>query len=49
MISRISEWSQKRYTVSISPIRLAREIRLSEIPKEIKDVLHAIECGEAFQ
>lgn len=48
-ISRISEWSQNEFGVSITPIKLAREIRVSELPREVQNVVSAIERLEPFE
>jgi energy-coupling factor transporter ATP-binding protein EcfA2 len=47
-LSKLSEWIQGEYGVSISAAAIAREMRPSETPAEIAQVLTAIEYGEPF-
>jgi hypothetical protein len=48
VLGRLSEWTQLNYGVPISPMRIARELRQSEIAREIVDVLEAIENNQPF-
>lgn len=48
VLSRLSEWSNNEFNVSLNAVRLARELTASEIDDEIKSVLSAIENGEEF-
>jgi hypothetical protein len=48
VISRLSQWLQTDFGVSISPAGLANEMRRNEVPSEIVAVLTAIEYCEAF-
>jgi hypothetical protein len=48
VISRVSKWSQDRYTISLNASLIARQIKLEEIPNEVIEVISAIERCEAF-
>jgi hypothetical protein len=43
MLSRISEWAQRTFGAMLSARRIARELRASEIPPEMRGVITAIE------
>ena len=45
LFSRLSSWSQKTYGVSLSAIKLAREIEREEIDQEVVAVMNAIYGG----
>jgi len=48
VLSLLSEWSKTEFGVSFSAINISREMRDNEIPKEVSNVLIAIEKGESF-
>jgi ABC-type multidrug transport system ATPase subunit len=48
LISRLSDWSQSEFGVQLSSIKIVREMSVSEIPREVQQVLAAIEDHEAF-
>jgi hypothetical protein len=48
LLSKLSEWGQNRFGVSLGARRLAREIRTSEIEPEMRNVILAIEQGCEF-
>jgi energy-coupling factor transporter ATP-binding protein EcfA2 len=48
VISRLSEWCQQEFGVSLSPALIARELRRDEISPEVVSILTAIENGEAL-
>jgi hypothetical protein len=43
LMGRLSEWCQKELGMTVSPVRLVREFRESEIDDEVKAVIGAIE------
>jgi len=45
VLSRLSEWAQRTYKVSISAAAILNEMRANEIPSEVIDVITAIEQG----
>jgi len=45
LLSKISEWTQNRFGISLSARRIARELRPYEIDPEMRDVISAIEEG----
>jgi len=47
-ISQLSSWAQKNYKVSLSVMKLAREIERGEIDSELSTVLSAIQAGRNF-
>lgn len=49
VISRMSKWAQQSFNVSLSPLKIAREVRRSELPDEIIQVIQAIEQNVRFQ
>ncbi|MBZ5695750.1 MAG: AAA family ATPase [Acidobacteriia bacterium] len=48
LLSRISDWSQRKFGVSISSLRLARELQAAEIAPELMRIMAAIENKEPF-
>jgi hypothetical protein len=48
VLSKVAQWLQADYGVSMSPVVIAREIRRNEIPDEIVQVLTSIENGDPF-
>lgn len=48
VFSRLSSWSQESYGVSLSAIKLAREIKRAEIDQEVVAVMDAIHAGTAL-
>jgi hypothetical protein len=48
-ISAISKWTQEKFKVSISPIKLAASMQATEIDNELKQVLKSIENCDDFQ
>ena len=48
-LSKLSDWLQDSYGISISTAAIAHEMRMSEIPNEIVKVLSSIEYGEPFE
>ncbi|MBN1664222.1 MAG: AAA family ATPase [Deltaproteobacteria bacterium] len=48
VLSRLSKWSQDRYSVSLSASLIARQLKLEEIPNEVIEVIRAIENCENF-
>jgi hypothetical protein len=49
LLGRLSEWAQENYGVSISSMRIARELRRSELAEEVIDVMTAIEDNQPFR
>ena len=47
-ISRLSDWSQSNFGVQLSAINIVREMRKSDVPIEIGNIISAIELGEEF-
>jgi AAA ATPase-like protein len=45
VLSRLSEWAQQTYKVSISAAAILNEMRANEIPTEVVEVITAIEQG----
>ena len=43
VLSRLSEWTQQAYGVSFGPLAILRELRAHEIPREVVEVIRAIE------
>jgi len=48
LLSKISDWSQREFGVSISSTRVARELRAVEIAPELTRIMTAIEDKESF-
>jgi hypothetical protein len=48
ILSKLSQWLQEDYGVSMSSLVIAREIRRNEMPDEIVQVLTSIEHGDPF-
>ena len=48
LISRLSEWSQSEYGVSLNPAKIARNMKREDVPSEISEVLSAIEGVRPF-
>ena len=48
VLAKLSAWLQENYGVSVSALRLAGQIRTTEIPQELKSVLTSIEMNEPF-
>jgi hypothetical protein len=48
VFSRLSEWGQQEFSVPLSAAQVARALRPSEIPAEIREVLAAIHGGTQF-
>lgn len=46
VISEMSRWAQENYKVSFSTLRLAWELKVDEIPSEVKNVINSICLGE---
>ncbi len=49
VLSALSQWSQQRCGVAFGPSAIARQLRPTEIPEEVKLVLEVIEAGEEFE
>ncbi len=49
LLSQVSKWSQDKCGVSLSAIRVVREIRPGEIPEEMRDIIERIERLQGFQ
>ena len=49
ILSHLSKWCQQTHGVSFGPMAVMREIRSSEIPREVVDVLYAIENARSLQ
>jgi hypothetical protein len=49
VLARLSEWTQANYGVSISVLRIARQMLPTEIDDELMEVLAAIENNEPFR
>lgn len=49
VVHRLAEWASKKFGVSISALKLAKEMSRAEIDEEILEVLTAIEEGEPFR
>lgn len=48
LLSKLSEWSQSRFDVSLGARRLARELRADEIDPEMRNVISAIAEGRTL-
>jgi len=48
VISKLSKWTQDNYKVSLSPERIAKELNVDEISKEMVAVLKSIEQNKSF-
>jgi hypothetical protein len=48
VLSRLSEWTQAKFGVSLSAARIARELTPGELAPEVKDVIDAIEHNQPF-
>ena len=48
VISRLSQWSQDQFSVSLNAALIARCMTPSEIPSEMVEVITALEIGEPF-
>lgn len=48
VLSKLSEWLQKDFGVSISPVAVARTMKRGEISAEIVNILTSIENGDPF-
>ena len=48
-ISKLSDWSQKKYKISLSPMKLVRNIQLSDIASEIAEIIKCIETNSSFK
>jgi hypothetical protein len=48
VISRISEWSQEQFSVSMNAAIIARHMTRSEMPEEMVSIITAIEKCEPF-
>jgi hypothetical protein len=48
VISRLSEWSNSEFNVSLNAVKLAKELTAAEIDEEVKCVLSSIENDEDF-
>ena len=48
LVSRLSDWAQKNYGVSIGAMALARAFRTTEIPDEMRAIITSIEDGTPF-
>jgi hypothetical protein len=48
LISLISSWTQEHYKISLSPIKLANNLERSEIAKEIRIIIEAIDKSQPF-
>jgi energy-coupling factor transporter ATP-binding protein EcfA2 len=49
VISKLSDWSNTKYSVSFSSTRIAKYLLLSEIPSEVINVITAIEKNLSFR
>jgi hypothetical protein len=48
LIAKLSQWSQSKYKVSLSPIKILREMERREIHSELTDIVKKIEKGQPF-
>ncbi len=48
LISALSKWSQSSYNVSLSPIKIAASLEISEIATEMKEIIKRIEKFQEF-
>jgi len=48
VLSKLSEWSQMEFGVSLSAIRIAQRMTAPHLPKELVDVIGAIENNQPF-
>lgn len=48
VIKRLSQRVKEKYGVSLSPAGIAREMRMEEFDKELRDVVDAIQSGQKF-
>jgi lantibiotic modifying enzyme len=48
VVHRFAGWTSKRFGVSLSAVKLAKELSASEIDEEIRKAITAIEEGEPF-
>jgi len=49
IISGLSRWSQRKFGVGLSPMKIAREMKRDEIDLELSSLLKAIEKGISFK
>lgn len=47
-ITKLSDWSQKKYGVSLSPLKLVQNIHVTDIPDEIVHIISCIEKNISF-
>jgi energy-coupling factor transporter ATP-binding protein EcfA2 len=48
VLSQLSAWSQASYGTMLSRVRLAQEVRKSEIPSDLKHIIQSIHRGRDF-
>jgi len=48
VVGQLSQWAKSTFDVSFGPLSIAREMRKSEIPKEVRGIVRAIERMEDF-
>ena len=48
LLSKLSGWAQEKYQTSIGAMAIARAFRPNEIPREMQEVIRAIEDGSPF-
>jgi predicted ATP-dependent endonuclease of OLD family len=47
-ISQLSDWTQKKYKISLSPMKLVHNIQKIDIASEVADVIKCIETNKSF-
>ena len=48
LLSELSKWTQGEFGVTFGPPAIARQMKQSELPEELIDVIRAIEEGSGF-
>ena len=48
VLSRLSTWTQTEFGVSFGPNALLKEMKLDEVPREMKDLVKGIEAGKSI-
>lgn len=48
VLSELSKWTQSEFSVTFGPPAIARQMRQSELPQELREIITAIEEGSSF-
>jgi guanyl-specific ribonuclease Sa len=48
LLARLSDWAQQEYGVSIGAMALARTLKATEIPNELRTIIQHLEEGTPF-